>query len=255
MSGGPMTARYRQIATDLREAIASGQYLPGALLPSIADLAPRFDVSSVTIRAAISVLEAEGLVRAIHGRGTEVLDRRAVPVRLSRYGAVLRPGGQLGPWETACERAGVTGDMVPLDVEQVAAPEDVASELGLAAGDLVVRRDRHANIDGQAVQLHTAWYPLALVAETPIATPGKVVGGIYAALKAAGLDPASADETVTARPATAEEAAELRIREGAPVLAISRVTKDAAGRALELLRMVADPSRSQLVYDDLPLSR
>ena len=56
------------------------------------------------------------------------------------------------------------------------------------------------------------------------------------------------------RPPTGEEAAALRMQ-GVAVLVMERITRDAAGRALEWLRIVADPARTVLAYDDLPLRR
>lgn len=246
-----MTARYREIARQLRRDIEAGCYAPGTPLPGIADLSQLFAASRVTIRHAIAVLERQGLVRVVQGRGTEVVDRAAVPVRLSRYAAVLDPG-QRGPWETACDRAGVVGHMAVVDVDRQAAPADVAAALDLPPSAPVIRRDRHATIDDQVVQLQSAWYPLALVAGTPLGGLGKVVGGAYAALVAAGVQLARPDETVSARAATDEEAAELRLRLGAPVLTIERLTRDVDGQAVELLRVVANPARTALVYDHLP---
>jgi GntR family transcriptional regulator len=104
----------------------------------------------------------------------------------------------------------------------------------------------------RVVQLHTASYPARLVRGTPIASEEKVTGGIYGALTAAGIPPATAAETVGARPASDEEAAELHMRSGV-VLTVERVTRDATGRPIELLQIVADPSRTTLVYDPLPL--
>ena len=248
-----MTARYRQIAAALRADIESGYYPPRALLPAISELTKKFKVSRVTASAAIELLENEGLVRAISGRGTIVQDRRPVKVPLSRYAAVLQPGGNLGPWQRACQAAGVDGDMVMVDVAREAASSNIAEALGIPAGTLTVRRDRRATIDGQTVQLHTAWYAADLVAGTPLAEEDRVEGGVYGALTAAGHAPRSADETLSGRIATAEESTELRLREAAFVLVIERITRDTDGHPLELLRVVADPARSQFVYDGLPL--
>ena len=251
-----MAARYRLLAAQLRGAITAGEYAPGSRLPAIADIATEMGMGRQTVSAAIALLEAEGLVRAVQGTGTVVLDQRPVQVPLSRYGAVMAPGGQLGPWETACERAGVPGRMALIEVETVPADDDVAAALNLpAAGRRIVRRSRHAMLGEpeQVVQLHTASYPARLVRGTPIAKDAKVTGGIYAAFAAAGIPPATAAETVGARPASEEEAAELHLRGGA-VLTIERITRDAGGRALELLEIVADPARTTLVYDPLPLA-
>jgi GntR family transcriptional regulator len=249
-----MTARYRQIAAELRQAINDGRYGPGALLPTIMELSARYGAASMTVRSALDLLQSEDLVRIEHGTGTIVLDRRAVRVALSRYADVMRPNGTLGPWQTACQRAGVNGDRVMIDVAHDEAPDDVAEALGIAPGASVVRRDRHATIDGKPVQIHTAWYSAELVRGTPLERPGRVEGGIYGALIAAGRDPVAADETISTRIATSEESAELNLRSAANVLVLDRLTKDRAGEPLEFLRVVANPTRSVFVYDGLPLS-
>jgi GntR family transcriptional regulator len=145
--------------------------------------------------------------------------------------------------------------MVPVEVGRELADIEVAKALGISAGEEVVRRSRHATIDGSAVQLHTAYYPARLAEGTPLAGAGKITGGVYGAMRAADMRPTSADEKVGTRPASAEEAAELALSPGAFVLTVDRVTHDDAGQALEFLRMVIDPARTELVYDGLPLAR
>lgn len=245
---------YRQIAADLRADIDTGRYPPGAVLPTVRELAAERATSTHVAHAALRLLEAQGYAQATRGHPSRVLDRRAVRVELSRYSAVLAPGGELGPWETACQRAGVPGRMVLLEVEHSAPDPDVAAGLGITRVQRVVRRSRHAVLGDpeQVVQIQTAWYPARLVRNTPIAEDSKVTGGVYAALTAAGITPATADETVTIRTATADEAAELHMRGGA-VLYLERITRDSDGRALEFLQVVADPARTVLVYDSLPL--
>ena len=250
-----MVAKYRQVAAELRDAIAAGEYPAGSRLPAIADMAATRGTSINTVFTAVRLLEAEGIVRAIQGSGVVVLDRRPVQVAYSRYTAVMQPGGQLGPWETACQQAGIPGRMVLIEVETVPSDPDVAAILDLpTARRRIVRRSRHAVLGDpeQVVQIHTASYPARLVHGTPIAADEKVTGGIYAAFAAAGIPPATASETVGARPASDEEAAELHVRSGA-VLTVQRITRDATGRPIELLEIVADPARTTLVYDPLPL--
>jgi GntR family transcriptional regulator len=249
--------KYRQLAADLREDIRIGRYPPGTTLPTYLEMAAERGVSKTTVSTALEILEAEGLVRPVRKRGTVVLDQRAVRVEYSRYIAALDPDTQLGPWEIACARQGINGEMRVIETEHGPADAEVAAALGIPEGTEVVRRSRHAvigNGTAQVVQIHTAWYPAWMVEGTPISGERKVTGGIYAALAAAGHLPVTASETVTSREATDEETAELHMRSGA-VLVVERVTRDGAGRGLEWLRIVADPARTVLVYDDLPLSR
>jgi GntR family transcriptional regulator len=253
-----MPPKHWNVAADLRAAIEAGTYPPGSTLPGIIALAAELGVGRETVSKAFALLEAEGLVAADPASprsGTVVLDQRPVRVEFSRYADVLTPGGLRGPWETACDRAGVTGSMVLIDVEQaVGAPQDVADALGIRPGNPVTCRNRHAELGpGQVVQIHAAWYPQWVAEASAIGETGNIVGGIYLALTAAGLRPISADEAVTVRTATPIEAAELHLR-GTSVLVVERVTRDLDGKPLEFLRVVADPARTSLVYDGLPLA-
>lgn len=73
-----MTSRHR-VATDLRDRIADGTYLPGRMLPSEERLAREFGVSRPTVRAAVAELRAAGQVEVYPGRGMLVRDPRARP--------------------------------------------------------------------------------------------------------------------------------------------------------------------------------
>ncbi|MCF6467421.1 GntR family transcriptional regulator [Nonomuraea sp. MG754425] len=250
------TTQYGKIAADLRQRIKSGEFPVGTPLPTQSDLCDEYGVARATMSAALGQLRGERLVTGVRGQGVFVLDWKPVRVPLSRYHAVLEPGGQLGPWETACQQAGVTGSMVTIEVAQEPADAEVAEALGLQEGtDTVVRRSRHAILDDRACQIHTAYYPARLVEGTPLAGQEKVVGGVYAAMRAAGIIPTSADESLSARPATGEESADLTLAPGAPVLTLDRLTRDQEDRRVEWLRMVIDPTRVAVVFDGLPLSR
>jgi GntR family transcriptional regulator, transcriptional repressor for pyruvate dehydrogenase complex len=56
--------------------ILLGQLRPGQLLAGERELSETLGVSRLTLRSAIATLEAEGLVRPVHGSGTRVLDHR-----------------------------------------------------------------------------------------------------------------------------------------------------------------------------------
>src|SRR5215210_2020975 len=68
-SGTPLG---RQLAEGIRAAVAGGAPAPGDRLPSVRELAEAAGVNVNTVRAVYARLEAEGLVRSEHGRGTFV---------------------------------------------------------------------------------------------------------------------------------------------------------------------------------------
>ena len=64
--------KYLQVADTLRQEIAEGIFRDGQTLMTEEELRMRFDVSRQTIRQAISLLEADGLVDRRRGSGTYV---------------------------------------------------------------------------------------------------------------------------------------------------------------------------------------
>lgn len=248
---------YRDIAAELRAALERGEFPPGARIPTEAELAERYGVARETVSRALRLLRSEGLLATspFRGEGTYV---PLPPVRLAvaRYGAVTDPARQradLGPWETACAEQGVAGRAEIVNVKTEPAPAAVADRLGIADGDQVVHRSRRMWAGDDIAQLQDAWMPVDLVAGTPLAGGDKVLGGVYAVMEAAGWGPDRVTEEVGARLATSSERDALRLGVGIPVLDLWRTTRDAAGRAVEVLHVIADSRYSTLVYDDLPI--
>ena len=65
---------YRQVADAIMSAIKSGDYQPGARLPSERDLAAAYKVSRPTVREAMIALEIRGLVESRHGSGIYITE-------------------------------------------------------------------------------------------------------------------------------------------------------------------------------------
>jgi DNA-binding GntR family transcriptional regulator len=64
---------YVQLAADLRDAIAAGQYKEGDRLPSTRRLAETHGISTGTVQHAMKLLREEGLIGGHQGRGVFVL--------------------------------------------------------------------------------------------------------------------------------------------------------------------------------------
>jgi GntR family transcriptional regulator len=65
---------YRQIESQLRDLILSGQLRPGTRLPTIRALAHELSCSVITTRRAYEDLEREGFIRTRVGRGSVVAE-------------------------------------------------------------------------------------------------------------------------------------------------------------------------------------
>jgi GntR family transcriptional regulator len=230
------TPAYRRLADTLRTAIQTGTYQPGDTLPKLTDLMAEHHVSKTTVAEAIGVLEREGLVSVARRRGTVVL---AAPVRqrLTRARQVFRdeigyyfdPTAQ--PWrplETPTRWWGTA----PAEIERTLGETDVLHRDRLM-GDPATRRP---------TQLATSYLPGSIARGTVLEEADTGPGGIYDRLEEMGHGPLRWSEAVSARRATEEELARLKLAKGTPLLRIVRTTTSPAGLVLEIndTRMSAD---------------
>jgi len=74
---------YQQIVEQIEQSIRSGQLKPGDQLPAERDLAERFGVSRTAVREAVKALCEKGLVEALPGRGTFVIDATSQVIKQS----------------------------------------------------------------------------------------------------------------------------------------------------------------------------
>lgn len=67
---------YRQLAAIIRGQIESGELAPGQQLPSVVALAAEYEVSTPTVKKALSLLKDESLVTGVAGYGTFVAEKQ-----------------------------------------------------------------------------------------------------------------------------------------------------------------------------------
>jgi DNA-binding GntR family transcriptional regulator len=86
-------AAYRQLAAVLRDRIRTGALQPERRMPSEKDLQDEFGLARETIRRALALLRAEGLVEVRHGHGTFVIE--APPTAQLEPGDAVRSSGAM----------------------------------------------------------------------------------------------------------------------------------------------------------------
>ena len=110
----------RRIAAELREQITSGQLGPGALLPSEPELAADHNVGRQTARAALQLLEQEGLVTVRPRRGRIVRSRQRLKWNLSTFESPESTASATADaWGTDVENQGHDPSGESLHVEQI----------------------------------------------------------------------------------------------------------------------------------------
>jgi GntR family transcriptional regulator len=71
----PRPPVYREIISDIRTAIETGQLKPGDRLPTIAQFCEQYRVSPTPVKFAMRVLEEAGLIETWQGKGMYVRQR------------------------------------------------------------------------------------------------------------------------------------------------------------------------------------
>ncbi|MFD9234778.1 GntR family transcriptional regulator [[Kitasatospora] papulosa] len=232
---GSVPPRHHDIADDLRHQITTGSIKPGERLPSEAGLAARYRVSTVTLRRALAVLQGEGLVAKIHGKGNYV--RR--PHRKIMY---VGSWGTLDPW-TAAEptlRITVRSTTVPASVH-------LTTLLKVPTGSPLAEYTCLSLEQGAPHGLARIYIPRDL-APAGVLDDDSVCREAVKRFAVLGPSPATVRETVCARSPTPDEASALRIGSTVAVLAITRIATDSTGRVIEAALLAFPGDRVDAVF-------
>lgn len=209
--------RYRKIADALRTQIVSGAFVPGAVLPSEAELARTHDASRVTIRKALDVLRDDGLVDSRQGFGWFVCGT-----------SIRQPLTRVATIDDQLAAAGHTAERQVLAFGFAPTPPRLK---GILDSDTVLRVVRRNLADGRPFDLVTVWVPEELGSGL---SRDDVESTTFYDLLDVRLGGAS--QTIGAAVATEDDAEALDVPIGSPLLVVERVSSDVDGRAV----LVAD---------------
>jgi GntR family transcriptional regulator len=214
------TARYRQLAAALRADVLGGVYGEGGRLPSEEALAEAHGVSRGTVRQALALLRAEGVVTSRRGTRRVVLEQPRVQ-SFAELSSFTRWARSLG------EEPG--GSVLASEWREADAVE--ADRLRLAPGARVLWVLRLRTLGGEPVMVERTVYPEAvgeLVATLPPDTVSVTEG-----LEAHGILLADADHTLDLALADPDDARLLACPPGTPLLRERRRTSDPTGLPVE----------------------
>ena len=119
-------ARYLQLASLFRARIESGEWEVDSRIPTVEELARDCGVATMTIRQALDILEAEGLIERGGGHKMAAgltLTRDQLEPAMDRLGALLaRQGaGAMGPRELRLHGVLMPGAVTPELIERIEA--------------------------------------------------------------------------------------------------------------------------------------
>ncbi|MBV9141645.1 MAG: GntR family transcriptional regulator [Pseudonocardiales bacterium] len=235
--------KYHRVADALRTEIRAGNLHPGQRLPAETTLVERFRVSLPTVRQALSVLRAEGLIESRHGVGTFVKEQRRLHRRSrGRYGSA-RGHHQLLTHHLRHEI--VFAGRGP-------APTHIAEIMGIAPGAEVVIRRRNLFDKDTAVpeEIGASYLPISVAGGTFLEEPTVVPKALFLCVEdLTGHRYTRARDQWIARMPTAEESVILELPTGAPVMHVVHTARDEHGAILEISESVWPADRMILIDD------
>jgi GntR family transcriptional regulator len=202
-----------------------------------------------TVRQAINLLKAEGLIEVEHGRGSFV--RPSPPVKRLGHDRFARRHREAGKaaFIVEVEGEGRQPLVEMLQLRRGKAPAEIGSRLGLEAEAPVLVRYRRYLADNQPLELATSYVPWELANGTPMTRKNPGPGGIYARLEERGHRLERFTEDVAARMPTPDEARLLRLGAGVPVFQLIRTAYDTGGQPVEVCDTVMAADRYVLSYE------
>ncbi len=219
--GTPTRSSLRhRIAERLRERLLAGELKAGAQLPSEPELARELGVSRSSLRAAIALLEADGLLRRMHGSGTFVTDEPLLRNDLSRNFGVSE----------MIAAAGLTPGTAEATTGLEPAPPEVAAPFGIPPGTplSVLRRVRTA--DGRPVVDSTDWCRQEVL--DPSELSALKGGSVYDALAGQGIVIHHGVASISPTVASREAAERLNVRPGTLLLTLLQVDSTILGEVM-----------------------
>lgn len=240
---GARAPKYHRVANELRHDIREGAYAPGDRLPAETTLSERFRVSLPTIRQAIGVLRAEGLVESHHGIGTFISANRRLQRRSRhRYGRA-RADHKLLTSHLRHEIAFAGRAPAPAHIAEVM---DLQPETEV----VVRRRQLFDKNTGQPEEVGASYLPLEIASGTFLEEPTVVPKALFLCVEElSGMRYAKAHDQWLSRLPSANEADVLELAPGAPVLHVIHTARSEDGAVLEVSESVWPASRVMIVDD------
>jgi GntR family transcriptional regulator len=215
--------KYKEIVADIKDQILNGNYKPNEQLPFEKDLCEEYSASRMTVKKAVDLLVAEGLVVKRRGSGSFIKDITEEEIQ------EIIEKKQFAGLTNTCLGHEVTSKV--LDFRIVQADEKAASKFKIDNDDFVYFIHRVRYVDGEPMVIERTYMPLSIAEGIKMED---VNGSIYNFLqRKLGLKIQSAHSTVRIKKAEKLDEENLLLMEGEPIAEVEKVVYLENGRAFE----------------------
>ncbi len=231
---------YVQISETLLEHIEAGELAPGTRLPPERELSQMLGVNRLTLRRALRLLEQQGLLSRMQGRGTYVAEPK-----------IEREAGRLVSFTRGMSRRGYSVGTRLISVEQRPVEASLAKELKLPTSAPVYFIVRLKTLNREPVLIERYTIP---VRRFPGLDRFDLEGrSIYDILQVEyGVPIQRARQSLEPVAADPFDAALLGVAEGAPLMLERRLSFDADGEPVEHGRDLYRGDRFRFVTEMAP---
>ena len=215
--------KYEKIAADIKEGILSGEYKPNQQLPFEKTLCQKYDVSKMTVKKALDLLVAEGLIVKRRGAGTFIKD-----ITEDEIERIVEKKQFLGLTHAKLGHK-VTSDI--LDFKIVNASKEVSNILKIEDDEFVYLIHRVRFVDNEAIVIEKTYIPLNLAPGIKLVN---VKGSIYGYIKdKLNLKIQSAHSIIRAQKSDNLDQKYLKLNSDEPVIEVERVAYLENGKVFE----------------------
>lgn len=228
------TPLYIQVANVMKEKIKDGLYKQGEQLPKETALANLFQVSRITVRAALDVLSKENIVVKKQGKGTYVTaPKKAVMIDSVQgfYSLLIRSGNQ--------------ATLKLLNTSSCKPPKYVTDALQLSSQTTVSKIERLYIVNHQPIALTESHLFTDLQLTTEEAKERTAYGILIERMH---YEPTNAKYSITTCLATKQQSELLHIYKNEPLLIVNRVSYCQNGTPLEHTKHYIVPELGELEF-------
>lgn len=227
-------ALFSQLEEVIRDAIESGKWPPGQVIPSERELSRIYRLSRMTVRRSLDRLVVDGLLYRVDGKGTYVSEPKVSFQALSLVG-LREQELQMGQLPSA----------QLLGIEKVLAPDNIGEILQIKENEPVFLIERVRFGNDIPIALHRSYIPCSLC--PTLLDEDLVNNSLYALLKSNyGIHIQRATETLESALATARESLLLNVSPGSPMLLLRITVYDKSDRPVEYVKVVFRGDKVQL---------
>lgn len=215
---------YHQIKEILEKKINNGEYPAGSIFPSECELQNLFSVSRVTVRQAVQLLTADGLLEPHRGIGTIVKERKFFNEQIE----------YIKSFSNEMRERNITPGLSYADFRMERAGIEVAQNMQLDENDLVCHITRIRTGDGIPMLFEECYFPEHM---SDILQDNYQTSSLYATLLENGIRIERTKDSYSAGLANFATAHALNIKPNSAVMIRTRISYDKEGNIIEYTKM------------------